>query len=83
VMTFINGLTASAVVSPGEWPAGRLLTQLGLQLDLWRGWAVNVAAGERGGGALDRAGSGASADRAAPKPRGKAARARATRASAG
>jgi hypothetical protein len=47
VMTFINGLTASAVISPAEWPAARLLGQLGLQLELWRGWAV-AAAGSAG-----------------------------------
>jgi TetR/AcrR family transcriptional repressor of bet genes len=83
VMTFINGLTASAVVSPGEWPPARQLAQLGLQLDLWRGWAVTIASGDRGGGVADRAGSGASGEQAAPKPGRKAARARATRASAG
>ena len=44
VMTFINGLTASAVISPPEWPAERLLAQLGLQLELWRGWAARAAA---------------------------------------
>lgn len=48
VMTFINGLTASAVISPGEWPAARLLGQLGLQLELWRGWAVTAAGAAAG-----------------------------------
>ena len=43
VMTFINGLTASAVISPVEWPPPRLLAQLGLQLELWRAWAVGAA----------------------------------------
>jgi AcrR family transcriptional regulator len=47
VMTFINGLTASAVVSPAEWPPARLLAQLGLQLELWRGWAVHAASRAR------------------------------------
>ncbi|HXQ32180.1 MAG TPA: TetR/AcrR family transcriptional regulator [Steroidobacteraceae bacterium] len=43
--TFINGLTASAVISPSEWPPERLLAQLGQQLELWRAWAV-AAGGE-------------------------------------
>jgi AcrR family transcriptional regulator len=38
--TFINGLTASAVISPSEWPPERLLVQLGRQLELWRAWAI-------------------------------------------
>ncbi|HXQ63903.1 MAG TPA: TetR/AcrR family transcriptional regulator [Steroidobacteraceae bacterium] len=43
--TFINGLTASAVISPSEWPPGRLLAQLDRQLELWRAWAI-AAGGE-------------------------------------
>ncbi len=39
IMTFINGLTASAVTSPADWPAKRQLEQLGLQLRLLRDWA--------------------------------------------
>jgi TetR/AcrR family transcriptional regulator, transcriptional repressor of bet genes len=58
ITTFINGLTASAVVSPSEWPAERLLEQLGLQLELWRQWAVGAA----------RAGSGATVSGTARKP---------------
>jgi TetR/AcrR family transcriptional repressor of bet genes len=38
VVTFINGLTASAVTSPGDWPAGKQIEQLQLQLDLLRHW---------------------------------------------
>jgi AcrR family transcriptional regulator len=45
ITTFINGLTPSAVLSPAEWPAERLLRQLGLQLELWRSWAVAAAGG--------------------------------------
>jgi AcrR family transcriptional regulator len=36
VVTFINGLTASAVTSPADWPAATQIAQLRLQLDLLR-----------------------------------------------
>jgi TetR/AcrR family transcriptional repressor of bet genes len=39
VVTFINGLTASAVTSPADWPAETQVEQLRLQLDLLRHWA--------------------------------------------
>jgi TetR/AcrR family transcriptional repressor of bet genes len=39
VMTFMNGLTASAVTSPRDWPAGTQVEQLRLQLNLLRQWA--------------------------------------------
>jgi TetR/AcrR family transcriptional repressor of bet genes len=39
VMTFMNGLTASAVTSPRDWPAAKQVDQLRLQLDLLRHWA--------------------------------------------
>ncbi len=39
VVTFMNGLTASAVTSPRDWPANVQLEQLRLQLDLLRHWA--------------------------------------------
>jgi AcrR family transcriptional regulator len=39
VVTFVNGLTASAVTSPADWPADRQIAQLGLQLELLRRWA--------------------------------------------
>ena len=39
VVTFINGLTASAVTSPSDWPAHKQVEQLRLQLDLLRQWA--------------------------------------------
>jgi TetR/AcrR family transcriptional repressor of bet genes len=38
VVTFINGLTASAVTSPSDWPAGIQVEQLQLQLDLLLQW---------------------------------------------
>jgi TetR/AcrR family transcriptional repressor of bet genes len=40
VMTFMNGLTASAVTSPRDWPAAKQIEQLRLQLDLLRHWAI-------------------------------------------
>jgi AcrR family transcriptional regulator len=43
VMTFINGLTASAVASPGDWPAARQVEQLRLQLQLLQSWAASPA----------------------------------------
>jgi TetR/AcrR family transcriptional repressor of bet genes len=39
VVTFINGLTASAVVSRDDWPAARQIAQLRLQVTLLRAWA--------------------------------------------
>jgi AcrR family transcriptional regulator len=42
IATFLNGLTPSAVLNPAEWPAERLLGQLGLQLSLWRAWAAGA-----------------------------------------
>jgi len=45
VVTFINGLTASVVASPGDWPAARQLAQLQLQLELLHAWARGGAAG--------------------------------------
>ncbi len=38
VVTFMNGLTASAVTSPRDWPAEMQIGQLRLQLDLLRHW---------------------------------------------
>ena len=49
IATFLNGLTASAVISPGEWPAARLTDQLQLQLGLWRAWAIAEAQAGRDG----------------------------------
>ena len=39
IMTFINGLTASAVTSPADWPAARQVEQLSLQLQMLQRWA--------------------------------------------
>jgi AcrR family transcriptional regulator len=39
LVTFMNGLTASAVTSPRDWPAAMQLEQLRLQLELLREWA--------------------------------------------
>lgn len=44
VVIFINGLTASAVTSPADWPAAKQIEQLQLQLDLLHQW------GRRGAG---------------------------------
>jgi TetR/AcrR family transcriptional regulator, transcriptional repressor of bet genes len=40
VVTFINGLTASSVTSPRDWPPATQIEQLRLQLDLLRNWAA-------------------------------------------
>jgi hypothetical protein len=48
VMTFINGLTASAVSSPRDWPAARQIEQLQLQLTLLKDWAKPVRAARAG-----------------------------------
>jgi AcrR family transcriptional regulator len=39
VVIFMNGLTASAVTSPRDWPAAVQVEQLRLQLELLRHWA--------------------------------------------
>ena len=39
LVTFINGLTASAVANVGDWPAGAQIGQLALQLSLLQAWA--------------------------------------------
>ena len=46
IMTFINGLTASAVTSPADWPAARQVEQLGLQLQMLRRWAESAGRAE-------------------------------------
>jgi TetR/AcrR family transcriptional repressor of bet genes len=43
VMTFINGLTASAVVSQADWPPATQIEQLRLQLQLLHAWANDNA----------------------------------------
>jgi TetR/AcrR family transcriptional regulator, transcriptional repressor of bet genes len=50
VVTFINGVTASAVASHGDWPASKQTEQLQLQLQLLHAWALEsipVPAGEK------------------------------------
>ncbi|HZC77957.1 MAG TPA: TetR/AcrR family transcriptional regulator [Ktedonobacterales bacterium] len=44
VLTFINGLTASVVASPRDWPAARQVGQLRLQLELLHAWAAAACA---------------------------------------
>jgi TetR/AcrR family transcriptional repressor of bet genes len=48
VMAFINGLTASAVSSPRDWPASRQIEQLRLQLTLLKDWAKPARAARAG-----------------------------------
>jgi TetR/AcrR family transcriptional repressor of bet genes len=45
MVTHMNGLTASAVTSPRDWPAAKQVEQLRLQLDLLRRWANPKRAG--------------------------------------
>ncbi len=42
VVTFINGLTASAVASQSDWPAAKQIEQLRLHLHLLHGWALET-----------------------------------------
>jgi AcrR family transcriptional regulator len=44
VVTFINGVTASAVPNPGDWPAEKQVEQLRLQLQLLHAWAAGAVA---------------------------------------
>lgn len=44
VVAFINGLTASAIPNPGDWPAAKQVEQLRLQLDLLHAWAQDSIA---------------------------------------
>ncbi|HEY2276395.1 MAG TPA: TetR/AcrR family transcriptional regulator [Steroidobacteraceae bacterium] len=58
VVTFINGLTASVVATPRDWPAARQIGQLQLQLEMLHSWASGTGAGEmraRGRAAAARA----------------------------
>ncbi|MFT5113164.1 MAG: TetR/AcrR family bet gene transcriptional repressor [Parasphingorhabdus sp.] len=43
VLSFLNGLTASAVTSPQSWPGDRLLQSLQLQLSLVHSWAESTS----------------------------------------
>jgi TetR/AcrR family transcriptional regulator, transcriptional repressor of bet genes len=42
VVTFINGITASAVVSRADWPPARQIGQLCLQVELLHAWALQT-----------------------------------------
>jgi len=44
VVTFINRVTASAVASQSDWPAGKQVEQLCLQLQLLHAWAQDTVA---------------------------------------
>src|ERR1700759_729221 len=44
VVTFINGVTASAVASPSDWPAAKQIEQLRLQVQLLHAWALDTVA---------------------------------------
>ena len=44
VVNFLNGVTASAVASPGDWPAAKQIEQLRLQLQLLHAWASETIA---------------------------------------
>ena len=50
VVIFMNGLTASAVTSPRDWPADMQVEQLRLQLVLLRQWANNTIRAPRAAG---------------------------------
>ena len=45
ITTFINGITASAVSSPKDWPASVQIRQLRLQLAMLRQWAAAARSG--------------------------------------
>jgi hypothetical protein len=47
LVTFINGLTASAVANPGDWPAEKQTSQLRLQLQLLHAWALGATGAPR------------------------------------
>jgi TetR/AcrR family transcriptional repressor of bet genes len=44
VVTFINGVTASAVASQSDWPPAKQVEQLRLQLQLLHAWALETTA---------------------------------------
>jgi len=50
LITFINGLTASAVANPGDWPAQKQIAQLRLQIELLHAWAGASASDRRAAG---------------------------------
>ncbi len=50
LVTFINGLTASAVANPADWPASKQIAQLRLQLSLLQSWALGQCRGLQAAG---------------------------------
>jgi len=50
LVTFINGLTASAVANPADWPPPRQIAQLRLQLQLLHSWARGIGLAARAAG---------------------------------
>ena len=50
LVTFINGLTASAVANPGDWPPQKQIGQLRLQLQLLHAWAIGATVAPRAAG---------------------------------
>ena len=50
LVTFINGLTASAVANPADWPPPRQIGQLRLQLLLLQSWAMGIGLAARAAG---------------------------------
>lgn len=59
VITFINGLTASATASRGDWPAEKQVEQVRLQIAMLREWAAKSAAPAAAKLRKDRPGSSA------------------------
>jgi AcrR family transcriptional regulator len=57
LVTFINGLTASAVANVGDWPPAVQIEQLRLQLALLHGWATGSASAPPARAAADAAAS--------------------------
>jgi hypothetical protein len=51
LVTFINGLTASAVANPGDWPAQKQIAQLRLQIELLYARAMGATVAPRAAGA--------------------------------
>ena len=51
LVTFINGLTASAVANPQDWPAQKQIAQLRLQLHLLHTWATAATGTQQATGA--------------------------------
>jgi len=61
VVTFLNGLTASAVASQSDWPAAKQIEQLRLHLQLLHGWAAETAGSAAGRKTHKATASGSSA----------------------